>query len=555
MIIGIDLDNTIINYESLFCYAAEKEGWNTQGVKTKVEIKEQLILEDGDDLRWQFLQKEVYSYYLNKAVAYEGVFDFIKKSISLGDEVYIISHKTQFSNLDGKTNLIQPAISWLEKNDFLGEKGLLKSEQVFFCETREEKVKKIALIGCDLFVDDLLPVLLDSQFPKETLKVLFSGTEKSNEAVQVDAWEDLCMIRFLKNLYSAQFIQALLNQCEGIPKKHLECSDGGNHQSFILFMANRHFFVKLSSPQNVKKLENEYKALKLLQKNSFDCVPEALFFSYEHAFLLQSYIDGVKVKTINEAYLNQFVFFIKKLEKLSVDFSFASQCRRNLVDYTLAIDERLESIIDGIDKRKETYPCLVKIQELIENKIIPVKQLIFTRFYQNIDSSGLSEQKVFLASEMILNPSDFGFHNALLSDADSLYFIDFEYFGWDDKAKLICDFIHHLGHNLSLEQKLYFLNSLKREGILTQSLMNRVNLVLDLIGLEWVLIALNIVQEDKITQKELAFSGLNLEQIVQIQYDKAEEMIESFLKNSASKKEIITLGLSEEELWRMGQDE
>ena len=39
-----------------------------------------------------------------------------------------------------------------------------------------------------------------------------------------------------------------------------------------------------------------------------------------------------------------------------------------------------------------------------------------------------------------LSPSDFGFHNALLQDDGSLRFVDFEYAGWDDPAKLVGDF-------------------------------------------------------------------------------------------------------------------
>ncbi len=39
-----------------------------------------------------------------------------------------------------------------------------------------------------------------------------------------------------------------------------------------------------------------------------------------------------------------------------------------------------------------------------------------------------------------VSPSDFGFHNALLGADGQLVFLDFEYAGWDDPAKLVCDF-------------------------------------------------------------------------------------------------------------------
>jgi hypothetical protein len=43
-------------------------------------------------------------------------------------------------------------------------------------------------------------------------------------------------------------------------------------------------------------------------------------------------------------------------------------------------------------------------------------------------------------SEWCVSPSDFGYHNAILAADGRLRFIDFEYAGRDDPAKLVCDF-------------------------------------------------------------------------------------------------------------------
>jgi hypothetical protein len=40
----------------------------------------------------------------------------------------------------------------------------------------------------------------------------------------------------------------------------------------------------------------------------------------------------------------------------------------------------------------------------------------------------------------IVSPSDFGFHNAIEKPSGDLCFVDFEYAGWDDPCKTICDF-------------------------------------------------------------------------------------------------------------------
>lgn len=53
---------------------------------------------------------------------------------------------------------------------------------------------------------------------------------------------------------------------------------------------------------------------------------------------------------------------------------------------------------------------------------------------------GLPENAPLPEKDRCLSPSDFGFHNALLTPEGTIKFIDFEYAGWDDPAKTVCDF-------------------------------------------------------------------------------------------------------------------
>ena len=50
---------------------------------------------------------------------------------------------------------------------------LVAREQVYFDLTKEEKVARIARVGCDVFVDDLPEILLAETFPPDTLRILF----------------------------------------------------------------------------------------------------------------------------------------------------------------------------------------------------------------------------------------------------------------------------------------------------------------------------------------------------------------------------------------------
>ena len=103
-------------------------------------------------------------------------------------------------------------------------------------------------------------------------------------------------------------------------------------------------------------------------------------------------------------------------------------------------------------------------------------------------------ERVLTQEDLTLSPSDFGFHNALEKDSGEIIFHDFEYFGWDDPVKLMCDFAFHPGMELNREmRKLWFRATLKLYGA---GLLPRLNASWPLYGLCWVLILLNEFRSD-----------------------------------------------------------
>jgi hypothetical protein len=59
---------------------------------------------------------------------------------------------------------------------------------------------------------------------------------------------------------------------------------------------------------------------------------------------------------------------------------------------------------------------------------------------RNLSDAGVSIDEEINRHDRCVSPSDFGFHNAILHRDGFLRFVDFEYAGWDDPAKLVCDF-------------------------------------------------------------------------------------------------------------------
>lgn len=550
MIVGIDFDNTIINYDVLFIQAATSHGWLENYSLTKQEVKQGLINKYGDDSKWQILQAEIYGKHITQATLYANCYEFIQLVIQSGATVYIVSHKTEFSNFDGKTKLIEPAIQWLKKKKIVGFQGLIPIKQLSFHATRDEKIKKIRQLNCDIFIDDLAEVLRDKQFPDKTFGILFSKKAQKN-LIYVDNWEYL--IQFYGLIQKNDFLW-LVNTSRLMKSLIVNispCDQGGNNLLHILkFFNGSKAVVKRATPEKQHLLNNEYKALKLLKQQNIKNIAQALVFSSERIELIQSYLEGKKIDSISYAHIEQVISFILSLDTLGkkkIYFINVGSYRAKLVDYTDAINNRWDAINRGVLQMSTTNSCVDKISDLLQ-QIKPIKEKILSDFGKQISDNKLNSYSEFLDQEMIFNPSDFGFHNMLEGKNKELYFLDFEYFVYDDKAKMVCDFIHHAGHDLTLEQKLYFLKQLNIQNFFTPNLKQRIKILINLIGFEWLLIILNIAQKDKLIQKIHANPKLSVDQIVETQYDKAQRLFSFFQQNINEEKELFTLGIDQKEL-------
>lgn len=90
-----------------------------------------------------------------------------------------------------------------------------------------------------------------------------------------------------------------------------------------------------------------------------------------------------------------------------------------------------------------------------------------------------------------LSPSDFGFHNALRQPDGSLVFIDFEYFGWDDPVKLVCDFLWHPAVELDAAERAALVTAAAATYGADPAYAARRHAYAPLIALRWAAIVLN----------------------------------------------------------------
>ena len=170
MRLGIDLDNTIIDYARAFDEAAVALGIDVPpGGKTA--LRDMLRAGSGGDWEWQRVQALAYGPLIDRAVPFAGVEDFFARARERGLSLTIVSHKSHVAGAapDGP-NLRDCAHAWLDA------RGLVRAGEpaVYFEGSRAEKCARIAALGLTHFIDDLIEVFEDPGYPPSCARWLFA---------------------------------------------------------------------------------------------------------------------------------------------------------------------------------------------------------------------------------------------------------------------------------------------------------------------------------------------------------------------------------------------
>ena len=170
--IGVDFDNTIVDYRPLFASAAGLAG-------SKLEVRDALRARPSGEAEWQRLQAHVYGIAIAEAPAFEGFDAFVAAARERNAQLYIVSHKTRFAAAAPEgPDLREAARAWLEAQRIC-------VDGVYFEGTRAEKLARIEALGLTHFIDDLEEVLIDPAFPATTHAIRFRD---SWDAVQRDVF-------------------------------------------------------------------------------------------------------------------------------------------------------------------------------------------------------------------------------------------------------------------------------------------------------------------------------------------------------------------------------
>lgn len=190
--VGLDFDNTLIDYDAAFAAEAVRQGGLRAGEASgKAEVKRRLLAGPGGERAWMRVQGQVYGARIGEGRLIAGVARFLETARDRGAAVHVVSHKTRYGHFDeARTDLRTAALGWMRGQGFFDRFGLDEAA-VYFADTRDEKVARIAALDLEVFVDDLPEVLGHPAFPASIRRIHFApdGAATPDGALACRDWD------------------------------------------------------------------------------------------------------------------------------------------------------------------------------------------------------------------------------------------------------------------------------------------------------------------------------------------------------------------------------
>lgn len=456
--IGIDFDNTIVCYDDVFARVAVELGLVPPEVATSKTAVRDHLRAAGQEDRWTELQGTIYGPRMPDAPPFPGVLEFFRACRAAGVPVAIVSHRTRFPYLGERHDLHAAARDWLARHGFHDPAGIgLPADRVFFEEAKEAKLARIAKVGCTHFIDDLPELLAHPLFPQDVRRILFDphGEHAVKPDIEVLAsWHAApplfagvsvpatrkCLAE--AGMPSAEALADLLAAAGLPPALAIErLPGGGNNRVYRVETAAGPVLLKeyFQHPADLRdRLAAEYAFTSFAWDHGIRSLPQPLACDRAAGLGLYEFIAGRKLAPgeVTAAHVEEAAGFFAAVnrhrhDETAASLPIASEACFSISEHLACVDRRvarLATIAAESDLHREA-------QKLVAARLVPAWHHVRAAV-----ATGGPPLDVALATDArVISPSDFGFHNCLLTTA-GLKFIDFEYAGWDDPAKTACDF-------------------------------------------------------------------------------------------------------------------
>jgi hypothetical protein len=288
----------------------------------------------------------------------------------------------------------------------------------------------------------------------------------------------------------------------------------------------KHYYQAANDPRD--RLGVEFGFLTFLADAGVEAVPRPLGKDVALGRALYSFLPGERPGVLGPELVSQAASFIASINRLRE--SPAAKALPAAADSCFSMREHLALTASCVGRLLAVRPesdAEVAAHAYVTEQLAPFWGRLQPRVVHDFDEAQLAEP--LPGGARMISPSDFGFHNALLREG-RLSFVDFEYAGWDDPAKLVCDFTCQPELPVSDEQGRQFCEELSSclPEAHADALRLRVRSLLPVHRLKWCCILLNeLRREDR--QRRLHAAGAEAEGLLTAQLAKAQRYFNEHL--------------------------
>ena len=308
---------------------------------------------------------------------------------------------------------------------------------------------------------------------------------------------------------------------------------GGNNRVFRVDVNGTRALLKayFQHPEDRRdRLGAEFAFCSFAWQHGLRSLPEPLARDIPRRLGLYEFIEGRKLlpQEVEEGAIRQALSFFSEVNRhrhlpAAEELPVGSEAYFTLIEHLECVDRRLK-VLREVER---SSPVNEEAADFVRDQLAPTWEKVRSWVTRQSESMGLHVEAEIPRQDWCLSPSDFGFHNAILTGGGRLRFLDFEYAGWDDPAKMVCDFFCQVAVPLPA---CYF--DLMVEAVASglsepRQFRGRVSLLMPVYRMKWCCIVLNEFVRVSGSRRRFADAATDPEEKKARQLQKARHVLHS----------------------------
>ena len=306
---------------------------------------------------------------------------------------------------------------------------------------------------------------------------------------------------------------------------------GANNRVYHVQSGGRDYLLKSyfrHAKDTRDRLASEYSFLTYAGAAGIDAVPKIYGCDREAGFGLYEFVRGRKIAPdeLQDGHVRAALEFFQELNRhrdmeQGRALEVASEACFSLAEHLETVDRRVNRLTDPAFLEAEADGTQDReARTFVRERLVPRwRELKASLEERAAANPRLSDD--LPAADRCISPSDFGFHNALLTEEGRVVFLDFEYAGLDDPAKMVGDFFSQ--PEVMIPDTCYpWFSEAVASGMSRPELeRERFRMLLPVYRLKWCCIILNVFLRVDASRRNFADGNQDFEQVKERQLAKA----------------------------------